>query len=106
MRRLGTHPRFSHMALRALDLGFPELGTVVANLLEAGDIIRWGPLGPVVQSRDIMLRLRALAVYAKVLRVPLSAYRSRATLGDESGELALTYVHASSWYPFQRSACM
>jgi hypothetical protein len=62
------------MVLRSIDLGCPEIGVVLANMLEAGDIIRCGPLGPVVQSKDIMLRLRALAVHAKVMRLPMSAY--------------------------------
>ena len=73
------------MVLRSLDLGCPELGCVVANLLEAGDIIRWGPEGPVVQSRDIMLRLRALAVKSRVLRVPLAAYAMESGQTDQSG---------------------
>ena len=74
------------MVLCAMDLGYPEIGTVVANLLEAGDIIRWGPEGPVVLSRDFMLRLRALAVYAKQLRVPLAAYAPQKTSPDNEGE--------------------
>lgn len=76
------------MTLCSLDMGCPEIGTIVANLLENGDIIRWGPGGPVVQSRDIMLRLRALAVHAKVRRVPPEAYAKEKD-ANHSGEFPL-----------------
>ena len=56
--------------LRSLDLGVPELGAVIAALLGERDIIHQGPEGPVVQSADIMLRLRVLAVHARQLRLP------------------------------------
>ena len=71
------------MVLQALDLGFPEIGVVLASMMEAGDIIRCGPFGPVVQSKDIMLRLRALAVHARVIRVPLLAYKSKESSYDD-----------------------
>ena len=41
------HPRFAHMVLRSLDLGFPELGTVIASLLSERALIRQGPDGHV-----------------------------------------------------------
>ena len=56
--------------LRSLDLGVPELGAVIAALLGERDIIRQGPDGPVVQSTNIMLRLRVLAVHTGRLRLP------------------------------------
>ena len=69
------------MALRSLDLGAPELGCLLASLLGERDIIRQGPEGPVVNSADTMLRLQALAVYARERRMPL-----RSKDDDEAGE--------------------
>ncbi|GAX86420.1 hypothetical protein CEUSTIGMA_g13830.t1 [Chlamydomonas eustigma] len=70
MATFGVHPRFAHMILRSLDLGFPELGTVLASLLSERDIIRQGPDGSVVDSPSVSLRLKALAIHAKAMRAP------------------------------------
>jgi hypothetical protein len=57
------------MILRSLDLGVPELGTVLASLLSERDIIRQGPDGSVVDSPSVTLRLKALAIHAKAMRL-------------------------------------
>ncbi len=61
----GVHPRFGRLMLRSLDLGAPELGAVIAALLSERSIIRYAADGTrVVQSADIMLRLRVLEDHA------------------------------------------
>ena len=42
MCALGVHPRFAHMVFRAGDLGFPELGCLLASLLSERDLWRGG----------------------------------------------------------------
>ncbi|GBF89428.1 ATP-dependent helicase [Raphidocelis subcapitata] len=59
MARMGVHPRFAHLVLRAREMGCAELGCVVASLLSERDILRGSGGGP--PSADIALRLSALA---------------------------------------------
>ena len=58
MARLGVHPRFAHLVLRARDLGCAELGCVLASLLSERDVLRGGTGGA---GADINARLDALA---------------------------------------------
>eukprot|EP01025_Chloroclados_australasicus_P045756 TRINITY_DN50286_c1_g1_i1.p1 TRINITY_DN50286_c1_g1~~TRINITY_DN50286_c1_g1_i1.p1 ORF type:complete len:148 (-),score=20.44 TRINITY_DN50286_c1_g1_i1:84-527(-) len=52
----GVHPRLAHMLIRAADMGYGELGCMLAAVLNEGDIFRVTK----TSSAEIELRIEAL----------------------------------------------